>query len=206
MLSRPYALLLLALLLALPAATLPGQENDADIVDGESTYRLHTRDYISVEVFDEPDLSREDRITNQGRFRIPLVGNLDLEGLTVREAEAKIREAYIEARILRDPIISIRILEYAPREITVFGAVGRPGKFAFPAEVAEMDIVDVISRVGGFTPLAKQESVRVKRKNEEGETENFTVNVRRMIEGRGDEETSFLILPEDLIFVDERVF
>jgi polysaccharide export outer membrane protein len=123
-----------------------------------------------------------------------------IAGRTIREAEEHIQAQYIEERFLRQPMVTIRILEYAPREAMVNGAVNAPGSFTFPAEAAVVDIVEVITKRGGFKAIARDNAVRVTRFSEKGR-ETFTVQVRDMLLGRT--TNHFLILPGDVIYVDD---
>ncbi len=174
----------------------------------ERGYRLSVRDQIDIQVFEEPDLSLTQRIDGDGQIRIPLLGNRRIAGKTVREAEDFIENLYQEEGMLRDPMITVRVNQYAPKEVSILGAVGRPGKQEFPIERNRLDIVDVVSRAGGFSGIARGNAVHITRRDERtGEEETFTVNVESMITGsrRGDGER-FYVYPGDVIWVPERVF
>lgn len=189
---RQLAVLFLAGLVSLP---LHGQ--------GEpSSYRLIKRDLIEVSVFDEPDLKTEQRIDESGAVRLPLLGNFSLQQLGIREAEEQIEKAYIDQQFLRRPQVTIRVVEFAPREVSVLGSVGKPGKIVLPAEEESIDIVDVIARAGDFTRIAKRDAVTIRRKNAKGETEIIQINVADIILGKGS-RTGFKILPGDVVFVPE---
>jgi polysaccharide export outer membrane protein len=188
-------------------AALCGQNPSEDPDNGN--YRLGKLDQIQITIFDEPDLSVAQRISGEGSVRIPLIGVIKVAGLTISKAEAAIEQSYIENEILKDPIVSIRVIEYAPKEISILGAVGAPGKLPFPTEVSSLDIVDVISKVGGFTQIARADSVRITRIGDDGREIIFTVNVESMITGRGrrsGEPARVPVYPGDVIWVPERMF
>ena len=128
--------------------------------------------------------------------------------MTLREAEDYIENLYVKNRILRNPKATIRILEYAPKEISVLGAVGAPGRLQFPAEITSMDIIEAIAQAGGFTEIAKKNAVRVTRTDEKGQPMSFTVNCEHMIKGRttrNGKSTRVLIYPGDIIYVSESI-
>jgi polysaccharide export outer membrane protein len=207
-LAGPLRAVLLGLTLFVPAAASSfGQ--DAAESPGNGNYRLGKLDQIQITIFDEPDLSVAQRISGEGTVRIPLIGELKLAGLPVRKAEGLIETSYVENQILKNPIVSIRVIDYAPKEISILGAVGNPGKLPFPTEMTSLDIVDVISKVGGFTKVARADSVRITRIGEDGREIIFTVNVESMITGRGKrsgEPTRVPVYPGDVIWVPERLF
>ena len=181
-------------------------EREASSTFDARNYRLSVRDQIEFDVFDEP-LGMTQRIDGSGQIRIPLLGNQEISGMTVREAEDFIEKLYVENRILRNPTVTIRVAEYAPREVAILGAVGSPGTQEFPIERNQMDIVEVVSRAGGFTGIARSNAVSVTRIDDDGGERTFTVDVESMITGsRRDGSERFKILPGDVIWVRERVF
>ncbi len=183
------------------AASQPGTAFDA------RNYQLSVRDQVEIQVFGEADLNITQRIDGAGQIRIPLLGNHRVTGLSVREAEDFIENLYVENRILRNPIVTVRVVEYAPREVAILGAVGRPGTQDFPIERNDMDIVEVVARAGGFTGIARSNAVSVTRQEENGRERTYTVDVESMITGsRRDGTERFKILPGDVIWVRERVF
>jgi protein involved in polysaccharide export with SLBB domain len=182
------------------AAQICGGAEAAEGSSPASAYRLAVRDQIEVTVFEEPDLNGTQRIDAEGQVRLGLIGTVMVAGRTIREAEEHIQQQYVEQRFLRQPMVTIRILEYAPREAMVNGAVLSPGSFAFPPEAAVVDIVEVITKRGGFKTIARDNSVRVTRFSEKGR-ETFTVPVRDMMLGRT--TNHFFILPGDVIYVDD---
>jgi polysaccharide export outer membrane protein len=190
-------------------ATSQASAQDETEPQEDGSYRLGKLDQIQITIFDEPDLSVAQRINGEGSVRIPLIGVIKVAGLTISKAETRIEEAYVENQILKDPIVSIRVIDYAPKEISILGAVGSPGKLPFPTEVSSLDIVDVISKVGGFTKIARADSVRITRVGDDGREIIFTVNVESMITGRGrrsGEPARVPIYPGDVIWVPERMF
>jgi polysaccharide export outer membrane protein len=142
-------------------------------------------------------------------LRLPLIGEIKLGGLSVREAEDTLEKTYRERELLKTPLVTIVVSNYAVREASVLGAVRSPGNFQFPKESTSLDIVDLITRLGGFTPTAKSDAVSVIRRKPDGKEEVTTVDVESMISGRRRGDTSrreFAIYPGDRIWVPERLF
>ena len=91
----------------------------------------------------------------------------------------------------------------------MLGAVRSPGNFQFPKEPTSLDIADLITRLGGFSPTAKSDAVSVIRRKPDGTEEVTTVDVERMISGRRRGDSSrreFAVYPGDRIWVPERLF
>jgi polysaccharide export outer membrane protein len=126
----------------------------------EGEYRLAPDDQISVKVFDEPDLSlQEVRISSNGSISMPLIGSINVQGLTIGEAEQKIHSLYL-GDYLKKPNISIAIIEY--RQFYVDGAVGKPGGYSFREG---MTVQRAIALAGGFTERAAQSKITIVREN-----------------------------------------
>lgn len=168
-------------------------------------YCLFARDMIRISILGEPDLSVERRIDGNGQVSLPLIGLVGVQGLSVTAAEEKIRATYIEREFLIRPQVAVTVTEYLPREISVLGQVNNPGKVVFPIEAGSISVVEAISKAGGFTRIAKADSVRITRRGESGSEASSSVNVEGMIDGKG-KIAVFLLLPGDVVYVPERVF
>lgn len=193
----PRMLLLLACCLAL---ALPGVQAAADT----GRYRLFVRDLVKITVFGEEGLDIQRRIDGNGTVSLPLVGSVVLQGLTLAEAEEKIRQTFVEREIFVRPQVSVAVAEYVAREVSVIGQVKNPGQVPLPIELTSVTIVDVISQAGGFTRLGRADSVRVTRKSPDGSEQSFVIDVQRMFNGRGGGKP-FPIFPGDVVFVPERI-
>lgn len=194
--------------LVIAASSLAQQTRSATPAPVNPSYRIMIRDQVQITVFDEADLSTAQRVDGKGQLRVPLLGNVKLSGLTVRDAEELLEKRFIEGEFLRDPMVTLRIEEYATREVSVLGAVRSPGVIPFPLEVNSMDIVDVISKTGGLAGIARGEAVRVTRLDEDGQETVSIVNVESLITGKGRRSDSdrFLVYPGDVIYVPDRLF
>lgn len=196
----------LASLLLLAVPLLPAALNTASPVsnDVSETYRLMIRDQITVNVYGQPDMGAESTIGLSGTIRIPLLEEVQLNGLTVREAEKKLEQLYVEKELLKKPTVSVRIISYAKREVMILGpGVTNPGALPFPPEIASMDILEAISKVGGFRGIARSDEVKVIRQTPRG-TETEIVDVKRMME-RGT-TNRFLLYPGDQVYVRDRLW
>lgn len=169
-------------------------------------YRLFSRDLIRLAVRNEPDVSLDQRIDGTGTVTVPLLGPMKVAGLTLAEAQASIAKRYREEEIFVHPEVFITVLEYSPKEVMVLGQVSKQGKQSFPPEAGSMSIVEAITAAGGLTRIAKGDGVRVTRKDEQGVEHSVTVDVEKLIEGRGNKEDAYQLQPGDVVFVPERVF
>jgi polysaccharide biosynthesis/export protein len=172
-------------------------------------YLLVAQDVIRVEIYQEPDLKRELKISAEGMVELPLIGRVELKGKTVQQAEELIRKLY-DKDYLVEPQINLSVLEYAPRTVEVFGAVNNPGVITFPKEET-LTLTKAISLAGSFSRLANTKEVTVRRKLSDGNSRTFgPINVKDLTTsgrtGKGDSDAeNFPIQPGDVIYVPERI-
>ncbi len=191
-------LLLAAILLVSIGTAVRAAEPDRG---ASSDYVLQPLDLLKVVVFQEPDLEREVRISQEYSINLPLIGSVNLDGKSVRQAEEMVRQLY-DADFLKNPQISIRVLEYTPRTVQVLGAVNQAGTITFTPE-KQMSIVEALARAGGHSRLADLKKVRLTRQLGGGRTETFTINVDDVMKGVSSEP--WLLQKDDVIVVPERI-
>jgi polysaccharide biosynthesis/export protein len=109
-------------------------------------------DVISLTVFDVPELTRQLRIGTDGTIRVPLLKKkIKVNGMLPGEIENVIANELKAEDILVDPVVSVAVLEYHSRPVSVVGAVRLPVTFqAMP----NTHLLDAITRAGGLTEMA----------------------------------------------------
>jgi polysaccharide export outer membrane protein len=165
----------------------------------EGDAALGPGDTFEVSVYGQTDLSGKHRIAEDGSINFPLVGRIEVAGKGASAIAATLEGELASRQILRDPHVSVFLLEQVSRQISVVGAVAKPGSYAL---ANGMTIVEAISVAGGLTKLASGNSTIVTRRVE-GELKRFKVQVDSISEGRMED---FRIQSGDIIFVPERVF
>ena len=112
-------------------------------------YRLALGDNIRITVFQSPDLSLETRLTEAGVISYPLLGSVNLAGLTVAEAEQRIANGLRTGNFVRNPQVSISVVQARGNQVSVLGQVGRPGRY--PLETGEVRMTDLLATAGGVS-------------------------------------------------------
>ena len=166
----------------------------------QADYLLQPYDLIEVVVFQETDLAREVRLSQDATISLPLIGSVDLNGRTVREAQELVRKLYLDYLI--SPQINITVKEYAKETVNVLGAVNAPGAIGIPPE-QPLKLLDAITRAGGFNRLADRKKVKLTRLNGDGKTATYVINVDAIIQSNSNEP--WILSRGDVIFVPERI-
>jgi polysaccharide export outer membrane protein len=136
-----------AFLVALPAAA---QAPAVAAPAPSAEYRLGVGDVLRVSVFQSPELTLETRLNEGGQISFPLIGTVRLGGLSVPEAERLIADSLARGNFLRNPQVTILLLQVRGNQVNVLGQVGRPGRY--PLETAETRLTDLIALAGGVSP------------------------------------------------------
>lgn len=200
-LARGFALLLGAAALLHAAAPPPPAANPPQSGARVASYKLQPMDLIKIQFFQEAELDRDLRVSQDHVIVLALVGPVNIKDKTVRETELLIADLYRKDYLV-NPQVSITIIEYSQRSVTVLGAVGNPGKVLLPPE-RTMTMLDVIASSGGFSRLANQKSVSLTRNLPDGRTANFTINAELMM--TGDKDNQWAVKDGDIISVPERL-
>jgi polysaccharide export outer membrane protein len=112
-------------------------------------YRLGPGDAIGVQVYQSPDLSVDARVSESGVISYPLVGSVQIGGLTISEAEKKIADALRVGRFVKVPQVNIVLRQVRGNQVAVLGQVSRPGRF--PLETFNTRVSDMLAAAGGTT-------------------------------------------------------
>lgn len=168
-----------------------------DFSEKSKVYQLRPGDIVQVEVFQEPVMTARQRILGNGAITVGLIGTVNVLGLNVEEAAAKIA-ALLNEKQLVNPQVTISVLAYAPRRFTVMGSVKGVASYNIPPEEV-LFLPEALAMAGGNTIIGNPERIVVTRKVGD-QINHIRVNLF-------DAKTQFFKIEEgDLIFVPETVF
>ena len=153
---------------ALQAAEAPSPSQDVQ------SYHIGIGDLLQVEVYDEPDLTKEVRVLTDGYISFPLIGPLKAAGLTVGGLEKEITKRLGE-KYLVSPQVTVFVKEFS--SIFVFGEVKKPGSFPL---FGKLTVFEAVTLAGGFTDVANPSKVKIIRQQDGLET-SFEVNLQRFL-------------------------
>jgi len=111
-------------------------------------YVLAPGDVVRVNVYQNPDLSLETRLTEGGVISYPLLGTLRLGGLSVPQAERLITDGLRNGNFVRQPQVSLLVTQVRGHQASVLGMVNRPGRY--PIEQAGMRLSELLAAAGGI--------------------------------------------------------
>ena len=180
-----------------PSAVTPQVQSTSTL----DNYILSPNDIVLVKVFEDPDLDSQHRISQDGTINFPLIGVVQISGRTVTQAANTIRDRLLKG-YLRNPQVRVNVIQYASRRITILGQVEKPGSYVLPSE-EHVDLLEAIAMAGGFTRLADEGKVLVRRNINGVET---ILKVNAHAETKNSSSQLFEVQPDDKITVRERIF
>ena len=168
---------------ASPSRRLPALPNDQN----GAVYLLGAGDSLRITVFGEADLSGTFKISDNGELVMPLVGQVQAQGLSIPQLQKRL-VGLLNVKAVKSPDVTIQIEEYRP--FFILGEVKNPGSYPY---VPEMTVLTAVAIAGGFTFRASQDEVSVTRKRNGSP-----------LEARATRESR--VLPGDVVYVFERHF
>lgn len=137
-------------LLALVLAALVFSLANAQEKDRLSEYRLGPGDSIRVSVFQNPDLTLETRVGEDGAITYPLIGRVAVGGSTLPAAEETIARALAAGNYMPNAQVTILLLQTRSSQVSVLGLVNRAGRY--PLETVNTRVSEMIAIAGGVAP------------------------------------------------------
>ncbi|MBI4644104.1 MAG: polysaccharide biosynthesis/export family protein [Deltaproteobacteria bacterium] len=174
-------------------AGTPG-EAGASAPPDKDTYPLGPDDLIEISVWKEPELTKQMVVRPDGKISYPLIGEIQVAGLTVKQLQADIHRRL--EKFVSDANVTVILLKPQGYKIYVTGKVNKPGEFLVGRPT---NVMQALALAGGLTPFAAPGSVVVLRKVG-GKEEVFPFNYKAVSKGESLEQNRTL-LPGDVVVV-----
>lgn len=157
-------------------------------------YRLEEDDRLSILVWGHQDLSITINIDPDGEISLPLLGKVKAAGLTLAELQELLEEGYSE--YIREPQVSLSLLDYKRSQVMVLGQVRNPGTYELEGESR---VLHLIAQAGGPTEKAALDQLRLSR----GE-ELLEINLKGLLSGTV-LTGNYLLQDGDVLYLPEEV-
>jgi polysaccharide export outer membrane protein len=168
---------------------------------GSCDYILQSGDLVDIKVFMETGMDRTLRISGSGTITFPLVGNIKIAEKSVSQAEKIISNEL--RKFLKNPQVSLLIKEYGNTTVYILGEVKTPSAIPIPPGKS-LTVLEAISSVGGFTPVASTSKVKVLRM-ENGIQKSIEVDISQITK-QGKKSLDISLMPNDVVFVPQSMF
>lgn len=180
----------------------PGSLGTSEISPASQlNYVLQPFDLVQVVIFQEPDLERKTRLSEDCSLTLPLIGTINLSGKSIRQAQDIVTSLY-NSNYLVNPQVNITVLEYSKVAVNVLGAVNLPGSITIPPG-QPLTLIDAVTRAGGFSRVADRKRVKLSRTGKDGKTSTIIINADDIIQSTTTDE--WILQKGDVVFVPERI-
>lgn len=190
---RPHTVTLLVALSLVPVSLVPGP---AFAQTGE--YPIGPRDLLEIRVLEIPDLNVERRVADNGTLDLPLLGAVNVSGLSASDVRDRL-SAMLTAKYVNRANVSVIVKDYASKPVWVMGAVQRPGPLTISGR---WDLQQAILAAGGLAVTAGRR-ISILRKAENGLTDRLEVNADELFV-RSSPIWNVPVFPSDLVTVQPK--
>jgi len=170
---------------------------EGQFTERNPAYRLQSSDIIEVQYRYTPEFNGTASVQPGGIVNLPLIGDIQVLGLTVAEAQSAITEKASER--LNQPEVTVLLKDYVHPYFVVSGEVGHPGRFEMHGDVTAME---AIAMSGGFKDSSKHSQVVLVRKYNKEFAEVTVLDMKAMISPKGISEDPVL-RPGDMLMVPQ---
>jgi polysaccharide biosynthesis/export protein len=153
-------------------------------------------DVVKMSVYGSPDLTVETRVAESGKMTVPLLGQVQVGGLSVQQAEKKIGDALEKGGYLKKAQVNLLVTTLASAQVSVLGQVNRPGRY--PVD-GPRKVLDLLALAGGISADGGDTIDLVRTRD--GKTTRETIDVVDMVR-KGELNHDFEVAGGDVIFVE----
>lgn len=177
---------LIALTGAAAAQELPILSTDAPV---------GSRDVIEIRILEDAAMSGRVTVAEDGNIVLNNVGKVNVAGLTSAQIEAKLK-SLLEANFLARATVSVQVVEFSSKPISVVGAVLRPGRISASSNTT---LIQAITQAGGLTTGYGKE-LYVLRTGQNGLSEQLAIDIEELMVA-GNPDLNIPLAPNDLVNV-----
>ena len=166
----------------LPPISPPSSQLPEGATFSTDSYTLGAGDRIQITVLEMPHLSGEYLILVDGTIVVPLLGTLNVKGLTLEQVSQSLSEGY--ATYLKYPEVTVNVITPRPLQIAVSGEVNSPGTYTIAVEPGQKFpvLTDLVKQSGGLTAVADISQVEVRRMIQ-GKEQILYLNLWELLQG-----------------------
>jgi len=156
-------------------------------------YRIGPKDLLEISVFGLDELNTTVRVSEEGKITLPLLGEVEVQGLTKTQVEKKLARL-LEKKYLQNPQVTVFIKEYQSKRVSVLGAVRNPGPYEL---LGRQTLLQIISEAGGMTEDAG-ETIIIIRQSADGSSTTLRIPVEDLVV-KGDASLNIVLRPGDIV-------
>ena len=165
-------------------------------------YQVGPDDVLDVSVFEwetnDQTKTLQFRVSETGIIALPMVGALNVAGMSVQQIQVAIETALKEGGVLQNPRVGVWVSEFRSRQISVIGSVHQPGSYAIHQNVSTL--LDMISLAGGPLDNAGGIAYVIRNSGKGKAPERIKIDLDELLQ-RGQSDLNPVLGAGDVVFV-----
>lgn len=149
----------------------------------DEDYIIGPSDVLAITVWKDAELTRTVPVRPDGRISLPLIGELEVSGLTAPAVQRMVTQKLKE--YISDPQVAVIVQEVKSRTYSVLGKVVKPGAYELGKPTT---VLEAIAVAGGFLDFAKQSKIYIIRPVSGGSNQTLPFDYKKVIKGRNPEQ------------------
>lgn len=178
-----------------PAPTSSSPALDTKSVAVSQDYQIGADDILSVNVWDEAELSKTVPVRPDGKITLPLIGDVVAAGKSTVQLQQELHDLLMN--FIAVPEVTVIVQEVKSVRFNIVGEVIKPGSYPLSESVT---ILDAIAQAGGLGVYAKQNSIYVLRVRPDGTTILLPFRYKQVLKGQNQAQ-NIRLLPKDTVVV-----
>ncbi len=163
--------------------SVPPSDTPSDPANANSRYVIGPGDLLAINVLHEPEVSQKVPVRMDGKITMPLIGEIQANGMMPDSLQAAITEKLHE--FIKDAEVTVVVEEMKSRQFNVMGEVQHPGSFPL---LRPTRVLDALAQAGGFRDFARVTKVHVLRRTPQGTTVTLPFNYKEVTQGKNDSQ------------------
>jgi len=161
-------------------------------------YAIQRSDSVTITFPLSPEYNQTITVQPDGYISLMGAGSIRLEGLNLDQAQIAIHDAYVKAKVLKDPLVTVDLKDFQRPYFSVNGQVVKPGQYELRRDTT---LTEALAIAGGLAPTSKQQ-VFVFHRVSSGWAEVRAYEVKKILHGKDASEDPHL-QAGDMLFVPE---
>jgi polysaccharide export outer membrane protein len=146
-------------------------------------YIIGPSDILAIDVWKDTELTRTITVRPDGKISLPLVGELDVNGLTAKQVQHLIVQRLAE--YISNPQVTVMVQEVKSQTYVIVGKVVKPGSYELGKPTT---VLEAIAIAGGFLDFAKVNKVKIIRPRAGGQPETLYFDYKQVLKGKNTEQ------------------
>jgi polysaccharide export outer membrane protein len=164
-------------------------------------YKIGMGDMLAVAVYDEPDLTLQRRVTARGLIDFPLIGQVQVAGLTAAQVAERL-EGRLSPGYLRYPQVFVDIVEFASKKIFIVGAIAKPTALTLRGETSLLEVLSQTESLSHSNSLTvfRRISLAERQGNNRSDVEAIHVDLNELLR-RGNMSKNIMLQAQDVVYI-----